>query len=522
MVLGLPLSKSEFSEQKQASFRQGIADAAGVSKESVRITSIEEQRRHGRRLLAGTISVTTELLVTDASAGTQVAAQLTPANVNKELSKMGLPEASIVKSAEVAVIKVLVTTPPPAGPTPTSSPSTSPPSVSTNPDEFVSTLVTDTGVEHTVLLPDGQGVTIPANALFSATKISVEVKGWTPVLPENALLKSSVLYFGPSGTTFLQPVTLSLKLKGADAPASKRFAIYRFNTVTEAWEEKPGSITNMIERIVRVKTSSFSMYAILEVDLEIAPSSSKSSNALVIGVIVTCCLLASGFIIFGLVLYMRRKKTKTKAKCSRQTSLLVEEDALFAASVEICAKQPSSQQSDESETAEKKSSSSASFDIEKAVGELEDSALALRSKLEFTHDKGGPLRDHQQPSTLDEHSVKENGEISIKCSQTHERVARTHSFDNRVRKAKGLQAARKKDMQPEEILRQVLKPKPPQAFEESLYSRESPSRPCSLISTTSFNDGQAMHTSMNVRAAAMTREVPQVFASLLACCVCFS
>ena len=186
MVLGLPLSKSEFSEQKQASFRQGIADAAGVSKESVRITSIEEQRRHGRRLLAGTISVTTELLVTDASAGTQVAAQLTPANVNKELSKMGLPEASIVKSAEVAVIKVLVTTPPPAGPTPTSSPSTSPPSVSTNPDEFVSTLVTDTGVEHTVLLPDGQGVTIPANALFSATKISVEVKGWTPVLPENA------------------------------------------------------------------------------------------------------------------------------------------------------------------------------------------------------------------------------------------------------------------------------------------------------------------------------------------------
>lgn len=120
-------------------------------------------------------------------------------------------------------------------------------------------------------------VAVPAGALSNSVPVSV-----TPVAspPANPKLVAGTAYeFGPDGTTFSQPVTIKIKYDasnvGAATPANFRLHKY----ANGAWNPLAGSTVDPATRTVTGQTSSFSLYAVLEVvpvaQVTVTPGSSQ-------------------------------------------------------------------------------------------------------------------------------------------------------------------------------------------------------------------------------------------------------
>ena len=92
------MSPSAFTDDKQTAFKSSLAQAAGVSSESVVIHKIESigSRRH---LLAEAIRVETGIMAADQGAAEAIAGKLTVDSINSELSKAGLPAATVLEAA---------------------------------------------------------------------------------------------------------------------------------------------------------------------------------------------------------------------------------------------------------------------------------------------------------------------------------------------------------------------------------------------------------------------------------------
>jgi len=117
MVVGLPMSKNDFTHDKQEAFTQGLANTGGVLKQNVRISSVHSVFRRRRRLLPGSIRVSIEVVVEDTVHGETVSSRMTSNNLNTQMSQMGLPELEVLEIAMVAVQVVVapasLTTPAP-------------------------------------------------------------------------------------------------------------------------------------------------------------------------------------------------------------------------------------------------------------------------------------------------------------------------------------------------------------------------------------------------------------------------
>jgi len=100
IVLGLPMSVDDFTDDKKLSFRKAIADAAGVGLSKVRIASIRAAGRR-RQLLAESIEVEVEVAAADGNAANAVANNLTPDKINAKLQEAGLPQVAILRAAKV-------------------------------------------------------------------------------------------------------------------------------------------------------------------------------------------------------------------------------------------------------------------------------------------------------------------------------------------------------------------------------------------------------------------------------------
>jgi hypothetical protein len=98
ITLSLPMSESAFTKDKQAAFKASLAQAAGVASEAVVINKIESisSRRH---LLAEAIRVETSIMAAGAAAQ-ELASRLTADSINRELSKAGLPTATVLEAAK--------------------------------------------------------------------------------------------------------------------------------------------------------------------------------------------------------------------------------------------------------------------------------------------------------------------------------------------------------------------------------------------------------------------------------------
>ena len=106
-------------------------------------------------------------------------------------------------------------------------------------------------------------LSVPAQALLAATAITV-----TPVAnpqPDPKLVPGTAYEFGPAGVTFAQPVTIKIKYPGT-LPAGLVAAQFRLHKlVGTTWTLVTGSVVNETNATVSGETSSFSIYAVLEV-----------------------------------------------------------------------------------------------------------------------------------------------------------------------------------------------------------------------------------------------------------------
>jgi uncharacterized protein YjdB len=112
-------------------------------------------------------------------------------------------------------------------------------------------------------------VQVPAQALASATAITV-----APVpnpQPDPKLIPGTAYDFGPTGTSFAQPVTLKIKYDAATLPAGANPAQFRVHKlVGTTWTVLAGSTVDVPTKTVTGQTSSFSTYAVLEVQAPVA------------------------------------------------------------------------------------------------------------------------------------------------------------------------------------------------------------------------------------------------------------
>ena len=171
LVVGLPITLVEFTPVVRLNFRTGIAAAAKVQVWRVSIVNVTtvRSRRAGRsrQLLAEGLEVAVDIAAANATAATDVAAQLTPETVSAGLASNGLAGATLVQLPACSVCT----------------------QASTSSEKYaVERLITRFEVENQVLLESGQGVTIPAGALSESVTIGVRVTA-APALPGHQIME---------------------------------------------------------------------------------------------------------------------------------------------------------------------------------------------------------------------------------------------------------------------------------------------------------------------------------------------
>jgi hypothetical protein len=112
-AIKLPYTKSDFTGEKQDSFRKAMAKAAGTSELDVKIKSITEvpSRRSGsdsswmdRRAGGGFIRVDFSIAVASADAATKTLSAMSSDNINKALVREGFPEGVIVSKPQIKLL----------------------------------------------------------------------------------------------------------------------------------------------------------------------------------------------------------------------------------------------------------------------------------------------------------------------------------------------------------------------------------------------------------------------------------
>lgn len=110
---------------------------------------------------------------------------------------------------------------------------------------------------------DGRaGLVLPDGALTETTSLSVSP---SPALPvQVGVLPGSIYQFGPEGTQFAEPVTMTIKYDRAAIPAGYSEAslrLFTFNADAGSWQQVPGSFVDMRQGTVSGKVVHFSVYA---------------------------------------------------------------------------------------------------------------------------------------------------------------------------------------------------------------------------------------------------------------------
>lgn len=103
MTLGLPMTASEFTQDKQNAFQSAIAVVLTVNPEKVKIVSVLARRTSvRRRLLAESIAVMTEIDCDgDTNTAGSIKSKLSLSSINKQLDNSGLPQAQMLEAPEI-------------------------------------------------------------------------------------------------------------------------------------------------------------------------------------------------------------------------------------------------------------------------------------------------------------------------------------------------------------------------------------------------------------------------------------
>jgi plastocyanin len=104
LAVSLPLTADEFTAQRQTAFRESMAEAALVASTDVLIDSIEDIAARRRRLLAGSIKVTSRVKTSDVAV---VSGSLTAERINTQLASKGLPAAEVIDTPKVVRVTLV-------------------------------------------------------------------------------------------------------------------------------------------------------------------------------------------------------------------------------------------------------------------------------------------------------------------------------------------------------------------------------------------------------------------------------
>ncbi|HTM43674.1 MAG TPA: hypothetical protein VL137_01895 [Polyangiaceae bacterium] len=110
----------------------------------------------------------------------------------------------------------------------------------------------------TVALSDGAGVSIPAGALNADTTVTISSAQPVASLPDRTTVHGLTYNFGPNGTTFNDPVTLTLPLVGTPG-ANEQAVVSWLNTNTNKWEDLATTTAN---GKVTAKPSHFTLFVV--------------------------------------------------------------------------------------------------------------------------------------------------------------------------------------------------------------------------------------------------------------------
>lgn len=103
-------------------------------------------------------------------------------------------------------------------------------------------------------------LTVPEDAVEGT--IGLTLQGASNVPPDAGLVTATAFDFGPTGTTFAQPVTVTIAYLPANIPAGVEEGSLRLHTlVGDQWELVPGSTVNTDNNTVSGSVSHFSVFA---------------------------------------------------------------------------------------------------------------------------------------------------------------------------------------------------------------------------------------------------------------------
>jgi probable HAF family extracellular repeat protein len=127
----------------------------------------------------------------------------------------------------------------------------------------------------------GFGIDIPAGALSGA----VGVTGATILnVPDGAVPLSPAYDFGPDGTTFDTPVTITMKFDRSALPAGvPDSAITIFWLNDGAWDALPGATVNAADGTVSAQTTHFSVYRVMWIPTATTPDGRPTAAQIPVG-----------------------------------------------------------------------------------------------------------------------------------------------------------------------------------------------------------------------------------------------
>ncbi|MCM8813348.1 MAG: hypothetical protein NC924_05355 [Candidatus Omnitrophica bacterium] len=130
---------------------------------------------------------------------------------------------------------------------------------------------------------DGFCVALPAGCLPAPVCISITPLDCLPEFASPQHLVRNFIDFGPGGTTFEKPVTITLpysqtELDAAGITDPLTLCVYYFNLKTLAWEQIAGSSVDRMQQTVSAAVNHFSIYALASAEPTPPPAAAESDS----------------------------------------------------------------------------------------------------------------------------------------------------------------------------------------------------------------------------------------------------
>lgn len=130
------------------------------------------------------------------------------------------------------------------------------------------TLAADNSSPLTVQAADGVTLSLPVHALAQAVSLTIEM-GQVTAAPKDVNVQpldpvATERQFGPAGTVFANPVSITFPYSGLDlkGASAQNLAIYRWDETLQDWI-KVGGVVDPLRKVVSVPVYHFSTYALM-------------------------------------------------------------------------------------------------------------------------------------------------------------------------------------------------------------------------------------------------------------------